>query len=188
MKLIIGLGNPGLRYKNTRHNIGFLVVKEISANLHISLRKRRHNGFFGVGSLDGKKVGLFMPETYMNLSGKAAFDAVKGEGVELKDLLVVCDDVNLKLGALRLRRKGSSGGHNGIESIIECLGTSEFPRLRVGIAGSRMPGDLVRFVLRPFDSAERSRLKSIIKEACECAVTWLKEGADKAMAGYNRRQ
>ena len=187
MKLVIGLGNPGFRYRNTRHNIGFLVVKEISKRFDIPIKNKKCNGFFARGSVESEKLGLFIPLTFMNLSGEAVREIVKKQGVNPGDILVICDDINLKFGSLRLRRKGSSGGHKGLKSIIESLGTNEFPRLRVGVGKSpNLVRDAVKFVLNPFDSKERSILKDIIRETVECAVTWVKSGADEAMTRFNR--
>lgn len=188
MKLIIGLGNPGLRYKKTRHNIGFLVIAEISKQSGIELKKKKYNGLFVRGAICGKKIGLLMPETYMNLSGNAVRSAIEGEGVTLKNVLIISDDINLKFGFIRLREKGASGGHNGMSSIIEHMGTNEFPRLRIGVGKDEKVIDMPRFVLRPFDSGERPLLKGIVKTAAECAVTWAATGPEKAMSLFNKRQ
>ena len=187
-KLIVGLGNPGLRYRNTRHNAGFLVINEISRELGIPVKRKKYNGFFGKKTLNGGKIALLMPQTYMNLSGESIRKAVRQEGVDFEDFLVICDDLNLKFGFIRLRTKGSSGGHNGLESAIETLGTNEFPRLRVGIGKDHALGDVVRFVLRPFDSLEKKQLLGVVKLATRCAVTWARDGADLAMTEFNKRQ
>ena len=188
MKLIIGLGNPGLRYKKTRHNIGFLIIAEISKQSGIALKKKKYGGLFAEGSIGGKKVGLFMPGTYMNLSGNAVRSAIRGEGAPLKDVLVISDDINLRFGFIRLREKGTGGGHNGMSSIIEHMGTSEFPRLRVGIGKDEKVIDMPKFVLRPFDSGEKPLLKGIVKAAAECAIAWAEAGPEKAMSLFNKRQ
>jgi len=188
MKLIAGLGNPGLRYRNTRHNAGFLVIKEIAKRFRISIKKKKYKGIFAKGSIEGNRVILFMPQTYMNLSGEALRDVVKKERIEPENLLVICDDIDLLHGFTRLRQKGGSAGHNGLKSAIKCLGTDAFPRLRVGIGHERKPHNVSEFVLRPFDTAEKPLLKGIIKEAAECAVVWLGEGPDKAMTRFNKRQ
>ncbi|MGB2706508.1 MAG: aminoacyl-tRNA hydrolase [Candidatus Omnitrophota bacterium] len=188
MKLIVGLGNPGFGYRNTPHNVGFLALRELSKRLGIPLRKRRCKGLFGWGSAGGEKINLFMPQTYMNLSGEAVREISKKEKIKPEDLLVICDDIDLKLGFIRLREKGSSGGHKGLKSIIKSLATGGFPRLRIGIAKDRKPEDVTGFVLRPFGSREKAALKNIIKEAVECVLTWIEEGADMAMARFNRRQ
>ena len=183
MKLIAGLGNPGLRYKNTRHNVGFLVINRISKKFKIAVKKRKYKGLLGKGSLGSEKVSLFMPQTYMNLSGEAIREIVKKEKIAFEDILIIYDDIDLRLGLMRLRQKGGSGGHKGLKSIIESLGTPEIPRLRIGIDKGR---DVVNFVLSPFNSKEKPILKGIIEEAAECAVTWVLAGPDKAMTGFNR--
>lgn len=188
MKLIAGLGNPGFRYRNTRHNAGFLVIKEISGKLRTPLKQRKYDGLISKGSFQGEDVTLFMPETYMNLSGGALYQVIRKSRVSLNDVLVICDDTNLDYGGLRLREKGSSGGHNGIESIISALGTDGFSRLRIGVGAPERPGELAKFVLEPFSREERPLLKGIIKEASECALVWLTEGPNRAMARFNRRQ
>ena len=183
MKLIAGLGNPGLRYKNTRHNVGFLVVNEISRKFKIPLKKRKYKGLLGRGSIKAEKVILFMPQTYMNRSGEAIREAVKKEKISFGDILVIYDDIDLKLGLMRFRKKGRSAGHKGLESIIESLRTTEIPRLKVGIGKG---ADVVDFVLSPFDREEEPLLKGVIKEAVACATTWIEAGADKAMTRFNR--
>ncbi len=185
MKLIVGLGNPGLRYKNTRHNIGFLIIDKLSKKFNIPIKKRKYKGLLGRGSIKSGKVSLFMPQTYMNLSGEAVREAVKKEKVNLEDILVIYDDIDLKLGLMRLRKEGRSGGHKGLESIIECLGTTEIPRLRIGIGKG---SDVVDFVLSPFDSKEKPLLKDIIKEVVACVATWVEGGPDKAMTRFNKKQ
>jgi len=188
MKLIVGLGNPGLKYKNTRHNIGFSAIERISEKFHIPVRKRKYNGRLGRGSIEGEKVTLFTPHTYMNLSGEAVRQAVKNEKITFNNFLAISDDINLQFGFIRLRKKGSSGGHNGMGSIIGCLGTGNFPRLRVGIGKGRSMGDVTRFVLKPFNSVERPQLTGIIEEVAECAASWVKDGPDKAMTKFNKKQ
>ena len=188
MKLIVGLGNPGLRYKNTRHNTGFLVINKLSKKFDIPVKKRKYKGILGKGSMRGEKVAFFMPQTYMNLSGEAIGEIVKKEKIALEDILLIYDDINLELGLMRLREKGSSGGHNGMESVIEHLGTTEFPRLRIGIKKSGEISDVVNFVLSPFDSAEKPLLKDIIKEAAECAATWVELGPDNTMTRFNKQK
>lgn len=187
MKLIVGLGNPGLRYRNTRHNIGFLVVKEISKRFHIPIKGKKFRGVLGKGPIEGEVVTLFMPRTYMNLSGEAVGEIVRKKKARLADILVIYDDMDLKFGFIRFRKKGSAGGHKGLGSVIKHLGTFEFPRLRIGIGSSRKIDNSVKFVLSAFDSGERPLLKDIIREAAECAALWIKAGPDRAMDAFNRR-
>ena len=127
-----------------------------------------------------------MPQTYMNLSGEAVGATIRNEKIHPNDILVISDDMDLEFGIMRLKRTGRSAGHKGLRSIISCLGTSEFPRLKIGIGKNQSQADVVRFVLSPFDSKERPLLKGIIKEAVSCAVTWAKEGPDRAMTLFNR--
>jgi len=188
MKLIVGLGNPGLKYKNTRHNIGFLVVREISKRLRINIKKRLYKGILGKGRFEGEEIALFLPQTYMNLSGEAVREIVKKDNIDNENLLVVYDDIDLKFGFIRLRKQGSGGGHKGLESIVRALNTSEFQRLRVGINRDDKPKDVVKFVLSRFDSKEKTLLKEVIDKATECALLWIKEGADEAMTKFNKRQ
>ena len=183
MKLITGLGNPGLRYKNTRHNVGFSIINEISRKFKIAVKKRKYKGLLGRGSIKSEKVILFMPQTYMNRSGEAIREAVKKEKIKFEDILVIYDDIDLKLGLMRLRKKGGSAGHKGLQSVIESLGTTEIPRLRIGIGKGT---DVVDFVLSPFDPGEKPVLKGVIKEAIACVATWVEAGPDKAMTRFNR--
>lgn len=188
MKLIVGLGNPGPRYKNTRHNAGFLVVRRVAEETGIKITRKKYKGAFGEGIFQGLKVDLFMPETYMNLSGEAVREISRKKRIEYSDILVICDDINLKIGFIRLRKKGSSGGHNGLESIITCLGTSDFPRLRVGVGTHTRGEDLAHFVLNAFSRAEKATIQDSIAKAADCALLWISEGPDKAMLRFNKRQ
>lgn len=181
--MIAGLGNPGLRYKNTRHNVGFLIVNEISRKFKIAVKKRSYDGLLGRGSIKAERVILFMPQTYMNRSGEAIREAVGKENIKFEDILVIYDDIDLKLGLMRLKKKGSSAGHKGLESVIESLGTIEIPRLRIGIGKME---NVVDFVLSPFDSEEKPVLKSVIKEAVACVSAWVEAGPDKTMTRFNR--
>ena len=185
MKIIIGLGNPGLRYRNTRHNAGFLVIKALSKKHKIPLRHRGFHGVYGTGRIDGREVMLFEPRTFMNLSGEAV-SAVAGARLKnKKDRLIVVDDINLSFGDLRLRKDGSAGGHNGLKSIIGAVGP-DFSRLRLGIKPQReVEGDLARFVLAPFPGRDREELEGMIEKAACCLETWVSKGIEKAMEAYN---
>lgn len=184
MKIIAGLGNPGLRYKNTRHNIGFMVLDEFAGKHGIRIKQKAFHGLCGVGRFDGEEVFLVKPLTFMNLSGEAV-DAVCQDRLKNKeDLLVVCDDFNLPLGEIRLREKGSSGGHNGLESIIGIMG-EDFARLRVGIGAEVMPVDRSDYVLGPFLRKERPILKEAVIEAVLCVETWISKGSSEAMKACN---
>jgi peptidyl-tRNA hydrolase, PTH1 family len=185
MKIIVGLGNPGFRYRNTRHNAGFMAVKALSKKYGIALRHRGFHGVYGVGRVLGQEVMLFEPRTYMNLSGEAVGAVCSSKLQEKKDLLVIVDDISLPFGSVRLRENGSAGGHNGLKSIIEFLG-QDFARLRMGIRTDEEPtGDLAGFVLSPFRRKDREGLEDMIERAAECTGIWASDGASKAMERHN---
>jgi len=185
MKIIVGLGNPGLRYRNTRHNAGFLAVDVIAKKNRISLRKKGYKGAYGVGRIRGEEVFLFKPYTYMNLSGEAVKSVFSSMAEEMQDLLVISDDVSLPLGQIRLRERGSSGGHNGLESIIEHIGP-DFARLKLGVDSMNNTNqDMAAYVLAPFTRCERSEVVRMLEKASDCTETWLALGMKDAMNGYN---
>jgi peptidyl-tRNA hydrolase, PTH1 family len=181
-RLILGLGNPGERYRDTRHNAGFLVVEELARRWGLPLDRRECNAFVAQG-----EALLAMPQTYMNRSGWAARCLVESHTIEPPDVLVVYDEVALPLGRLRLRKSGSPGGHRGLESVIENLRTDEVPRLRLGIAPEEPPRgeDLVEFVLSPFLPQEREAVAAMVQRAANACEVWLKEGPDAAMQRFN---
>jgi PTH1 family peptidyl-tRNA hydrolase len=183
--MIVGLGNPGKRYARSRHNVGFEVAGEFSRRHAIRFRRKRKLGAdVGVGQAFGRRIVAVMPTTFMNRSGQAVASAVGFYGVAPRNVLVVVDDVNLPLGQLRIRRKGSDGGHNGLRSVIACLGTMEFPRLRVGI-GTAGGGSLTDFVLGDFSAKEERIIKEAIERATEAVGVFVAEGAAAAMNRYN---
>ena len=187
MKIIAGLGNPGKGYENTRHNAGFMVIKEISKKHGILLKKKAFGGLYGFGKISGKEVILFEPQTYMNLSGEAV-NAICARHLEKKeDLLVISDDTALPLGTIRIREKGSSGGHNGLGSIIQYLGT-DFARLRVGVDKGANFSDMKDHVLSDFLPEERKALEEVVRRSAMCAEEWISAGLKRAMAGYNDRK
>ncbi|MFH1836601.1 MAG: aminoacyl-tRNA hydrolase [Candidatus Omnitrophota bacterium] len=184
MKSIIGLGNPGFRYRNTRHNVGFEVVSFLAKKYRINLKNRGFSGIYGIGKIQGEETMLFKPRTYMNLSGEAVGSVYSSKLEGTHDLLVISDDFNLPLGAIRLREKGSAGGHNGLKSIIERIG-EDFPRLRVGVAAGEVPEGKTSYVLGSFSRKEKDPLKEMIEKAAECTETWLTAGIKEAMARFN---
>ncbi|MFL6291733.1 MAG: aminoacyl-tRNA hydrolase [Thermoanaerobaculia bacterium] len=183
-RLILGLGNPGERYRDTRHNVGFLVVEELARRWSVRLDRRECNAFVGV---EGQSTLLAQPQTYMNRSGWAARCLVETHGLDPAAVLVVYDEVALPLGKLRLRKSGSPGGHRGLESVIENLRTDQVPRLRLGIAPEEPPRgeDLVEFVLAPFPPGEREAVEAMIARAADACEAWVREGAEAAMAKFN---
>jgi PTH1 family peptidyl-tRNA hydrolase len=184
MKLIVGLGNPGEKYKSTRHNIGANVAKELAKSNNISLRKRKYLSRFGEGKICGEEVNIILPLTYMNLSGKAIYSIVKDKDIPFSDILIICDDADLNLGNIRIRPKGSDGGHRGLRSIIENLQTQSFPRLRIGIGKN---GNLANHVLKSFDKDEANRVEGIKERAVETILCWIKQGVTGAMNTYNTK-
>lgn len=191
MKVIVGLGNPGQTFRDTRHNVGFMVIQQLADRHQVSLRDRivttadgRPAAVAGEYQAAGETVRLLMPLTMMNGSG----EALRAIGVPPSDLLIVCDDVHLTLGALRLRAGGSDGGHHGLSSCLTMLGTEEVQRLRIGVGTEPLPRDLTDFVLTPFRNAERPVIKHAIAQAVDACELWVTEGVDAAMNQYNRSQ
>lgn len=184
-RLIVGLGNPGAEYAGTRHNVGFEVVEALAERHSIALSSGRHQALCGWGSHRGYPFGLAKPLTYVNRSGEAVRGLLGEHQLEPRELLVVVDDLHLDLGAIRLRPKGGSGGHNGLEDIAERLGTTTFPRLRIGIGQDFAPGQQVDYVLSPFSPDEREVIDATIKRACDAALTFVTEGITTAMNRFN---
>lgn len=185
MKIIAGLGNPGFRYRKTRHNAGFMVIDALSKKYGISVKKKGFKGIYGIGRIEAQEVLLFRPMTYMNLSGEAVKAVFSSKSADKSDLLVVSDDIDLPLGRIRIRGKGSSGGHNGLGSISEQIG-SDFARLRLGVGrDDGIKGDAAGFVLSSFPRKERPELERVLLVAMECVEVWLRKGVKDAMNQYN---
>ena len=190
MKLIVGLGNPGFKYRHTRHNIGFMVLDKLASDFRIKIKKHAFDSILGAGKIKGQDVVLAKPLTYMNLSGRAVAAIIEDKGISAEDLLVIMDDIDLPLGKIRVRPKGSSGGHKGVSSIIKELGTRDFPRLRIGIAGeeekrAQRASILSDYVLRPFRGKEKKALSGLISRCADCALAWIEHGTDTAMNRFN---
>ena len=183
MKLIVGLGNPGPKYELTRHNVGFRVVDELARRHGMSLATEKFHGWFGRGTVGDQAAVLLKPTTYMNRSGQAVQAAGRFYQLEVEDLLVISDDHALPLAKLRLRRGGSAGGHNGLQDIVDRLGTDAFARLRVGIDPPL--GDAVSWVLSRFTSDEETEMSVAIARAADAVECWMSRGIDAAMNLYN---
>ncbi len=184
MKVVIGLGNPGLQYRETRHNIGFMVLDAFAKKENISVDKDRFKGLIGEGNINGEKVILVKPQTFMNLSGETVSQVLHWYKITAEDIIVIYDDMSLAVGQLRLRSKGSAGGHNGIKSIIQHLNTESFTRMKVGI-DRPMFGDVTSFVLGKFNQEECKIIEQTINTATEALYTYLKEGISPAMNKFN---
>ena len=185
VKIIVGLGNPGQEYAATRHNIGFMVIDRLRRELHATETRKRFRAEIAEAFVDGEKLVLMKPQTYMNLSGIAAREAAQWYKASAEDILVIVDDIELPFGASRLRAGGSSGGHNGLKSIAAELGSDQYPRLRLGVG--RGGGDARRQVLSRFSKEEEQDLPEIIATGAECVLLWRAEGVISAMNRCNRR-
>lgn len=189
MLVIVGLGNPDDKYKGTRHNVGFDVIDLLAEKYNIAVDTKKHRAYIGKGIIGGQKVILAKPQTYMNLSGESVRSLVEYYKVDPEtELLIIFDDISLDVGQLRIRKKGSAGGHNGIKNIIANLGTSVFQRIKVGVGEKPKGYDLADYVLGRFSKEERE----LIKEGFECAaeaVAMITAGEiDQAMNKYNRKR
>lgn len=190
MKLIVGLGNPGRIYAGSRHNIGYSVVKLIAQDYGVTLKKEsRIPALSGRFSLGNEGVLLALPLTFMNLSGLAVSSLVKKYKISLGNLLVVCDDLDLEFGRIRLKDSGSSAGHRGVESVIEALKSSEFSRLRIGIGRPTISPyiDVSEYVLSPFTETERKQVRQIIEKAVASSQAWVTKGITETMDIFNCR-
>lgn len=185
MKLIVGLGNPTDKYEGTRHNVGFEVIDRIADEYGIGLDTIKHKGMYGKGKLDGQTVILLKPMTYMNLSGESISAVAAYYKIEPCDIIVIYDDINLDVGRLRVRGKGSAGGHNGIKNMIAHLHTEEFPRVRVGIGMKPPRMDLADYVLSRFSKEEQERMDEGYDRAVKAVAMLVKNELEQAMNEYN---
>lgn len=188
MKLIVGLGNPGLEYASTRHNIGFMVVELLAERNGISLKRKGHQGLYGVGRVAGYEATLLLPQTYMNRSGTSVASAYQSLGVEPGDLVVVHDEIDLDFGCLRIKAGGGHGGHNGLRSIHANLGETDYLRVRMGIGRPPGGGDVSGYVLSRFSVAERSKLEDYVGTAADALEHLVRYGVQDAMNTFNNRE
>lgn len=188
MFLIVGLGNPGVEYAATRHNIGFDMITYLSYKYNIPVNSREGKALVGKGILAGEKVMLAQPQTYMNLSGESVRALMDYYKIDIEDLLVIYDDISLDVGQIRMRGKGSAGGHNGIKSIIQHTGTQEFARIKIGVGQKPEGGDLVKHVLGRFSREEDGMFRDVFALAEEGLLAWLQEDMKSAMNKVNGRR
>lgn len=186
MKIIVGLGNPGREYSETRHNVGFMAVDLLAQRWKIDNWRSRHEALVAEYRLGEETVLLVKPQTYMNLSGNAVGALARWYKIDIQDIIVIYDDMDLPAGKLRLRMKGSSGGHRGIESILLQLGKEEFPRVRIGIGRPPQGWQVVDYVLARFTAEESPLIEDALKKAADAAEGIVKLGLDKAMNRYNK--
>lgn len=185
MKLIVGLGNPGREYELTRHNIGFMAIDELAKRWNISLNEQKFKGVFGAGFVNGEKVILLKPLTYMNLSGESIRPLMDYYKIDVEDFVVLYDDLDISVGKLRLRMKGSAGGHNGVKSTISHLGTQEFQRIRMGIDRPKNGMKVVDYVLGRFTSEEIPDVVHSIEKAADACEEWLNKPFLQIMNTFN---
>ena len=185
MKIIAGLGNPTKQYEGTRHNVGFSVIYRLADKYNIKMNIARHKALIGTGVIAGEKVMLVMPQTYMNLSGEAVGEIMRYYKAEPSDLIITYDDIDLDVGKLRIRAKGSAGGHNGMKSIIAHVGSEEFDRVRVGIGHKPPEFDLADYVLSRFGKDELPLIRDAVDKAADAVEVIIRSGVEAAMNMYN---
>lgn len=185
MRLIVGLGNPGARYQNTPHNVGFVVCDRFAEKYHMGAETRKFQGQFRRGHLGEQDIGILKPQTYMNLSGQSVAEAVRYLPLEISDIILVFDDLDLGEGRIRIRPRGGSGGHRGVQSVIDDLGTEDFSRLRVGVGRPARGGVVTRYLLGRVCSQQRGRFLDTADLAVGALEAMLEDGVDRAMNRYN---
>lgn len=188
MYIIAGLGNPTKEYDKTRHNVGFSAIDALADQYNIDVSEKKHKALCGRGAIGGQKVVLMKPQTFMNLSGESIRAAVDFYKVDPEDLIIIYDDISLEPGQLRIRLKGSAGGHNGIKNIIAHLGTQEFPRIKVGVGAKPPRMDLADYVLSRFSQGEQKLMEDAFQEAADAAVMMMTDGAERAMNHFNTKK
>ena len=188
MYIIVGLGNPGREYQNTRHNIGFQVIDAIAEKNNISVKEKKYKALIGKGVVAGQKVLLVKPQTYMNLSGESVREVIDYYKIDEKEeLIVISDDISLDVGQIRIRKKGSAGGHNGLKNIILHLGHDQFERIKMGVGEKPQGYDLADYVLGHFTQMEQEILQDSIARAVQAVETIMTDGVDQAMNRYNQK-
>jgi len=186
MYLVVGLGNPEKKYEKTRHNIGFDAVMSYASKHSVDLNKNKFKAYYGEGNIKGEKVYIALPQTYMNLSGDSVAEFAAFYKIPPENVIVIHDDISLAPGRLRIRAKGSAGGHNGLKSIIARLGSDNFPRLKIGVGAPDHPEyDLADFVLGKFSDDEIKILKPVVENVCDAIDCIITQGIDRAMNKYN---
>ena len=184
--LVVGLGNPGEKYENTRHNVGFLTVDELAGRLDIPVQKLKYRALTNTARLGGAPVLLMKPVTFMNLSGEAVGQAAAFYKIPPERVLVISDDVSLPLGKLRIRKSGSAGGHNGLKNIIQHLGTDAFPRVKIGVGQKPHPDyDMADWVLSKFTGEDKKVIAQAVERAADAVACYIQEGPDRAMGKFN---
>jgi len=188
--MVVGLGNPGLQYEFSRHNIGFRIIDNLAREIETEFKKvKSYDSLISRGKINNHNLRLVKPQTYMNLSGKSVSKIVSYYRISFQDLLIVYDDLNLELGQIRIRKRGSAGGHKGVESIIQYLNSEDIPRLRIGIGKPSINSnfDYASYVLSNFNNNEKDKISEVIQLSTEAIKTVIEDGLEKAMRKYNRK-
>ncbi len=188
--MVVGLGNPGLQYEFSRHNIGFRIIDNLAREIETEFKKvKSYDSLISRGKINNHDLRLVKPQTYMNLSGKSVNKIVSYYRISFQDLLIVYDDLNLELGQIRIRKRGSAGGHKGVESIIQYLNSNDIPRLRIGIGKPLINSnfDYASYVLSNFNNNEKDKISEVIQLSTETIKTVIEDGLEKAMRKYNRK-
>ena len=185
MFLIVGLGNPEPEYSRTRHNMGFDVINELSKKYDIEVEKKGFKSLYGSGVIENNKVILCKPQTYMNLSGEALIEIMNFYKINKSNLLIIYDDIDTNLGTIKIRKKGGSGGHNGIKSLISVLGSEEFNRIKIGTGTPNDKNNLIEYVIKKVSIQEYEELQKGIKKATEATIEYIKNDIDTAMNKFN---
>jgi len=183
--LIVGLGNPGLRYEKTRHNLGFMLIDRLAREFQTSVKREECRALIGRAEVENQTVELVKPQTFMNLSGESVACFLKKTNRSAEKLIVISDDLALPLGSIRLRAKGSAGGHNGLKSIIACLKTEEFVRLRIGIQPEHQLRDVKDFILENFSKTDLIKVEEVLQQSADAIRAVIADGVEKAMARFN---
>lgn len=184
--IIAGLGNPGMQYEGTRHNAGFSVLETLAGQLGVQINRMKFKGMTAEATIEGKRCLLLKPTTFMNLSGESVVQAMEFYKLDTDRLIVIYDDISLEPGKLRIRRKGSHGGHNGMRSIIDLTGKDDFPRVKIGVGKKPHPDyDLAKWVLSKFSKEDAEKMKQSAENACECVKLMVQGKTDEAMNKYN---
>jgi len=187
VKLLAGLGNPGEKYRLTRHNVGFMLAERLAEMSGIAIKRKGHQGLYGIGRVGSVETAVLLPQTYMNLSGASVGSALKSLGIAPGDLIVVHDDIDLPFGRIKFKAGGGHGGHNGIRHIRQVLGHGDFIRCKIGVGRPRDGGDVVAHVLKAFSATERKLLGRLLDGATEALRVVITEGLETAMNDYNNR-
>lgn len=185
MYLIVGLGNPEEDYSNTRHNMGFNVINQIAKKYTIEVKQKKHKGLEGKGTIEGEKVLLLKPQTYMNLSGKSIKECMEFYKIEKENLIIIYDDIDIEPGIIKIRKKGGAGSHNGMKSVIEEIQTKEFSRIRVGIGCPENKNELIQYVIGAIEEEQIPALEKGVETAAKAVTEIIKNGIDIAMNKYN---